>query len=141
MDALRAVDTIIIDEIHALVPTKRGAHLALSLERLEAFCERHFLVDETDRARAFARICGALEQVDGLLHELHRELRRPMDTDTGELGPVDLLFANMDLFAHVEPDLFRTKVAFLALLNFPVHRLEERLRDGGTWSPHSVPGS
>jgi ATP-dependent helicase Lhr and Lhr-like helicase len=35
-DALRAVDTVIIDEIHALVPTKRGAHLALSLERLEA---------------------------------------------------------------------------------------------------------
>jgi ATP-dependent helicase Lhr and Lhr-like helicase len=35
-EALRAVDTVIIDEIHALVPTKRGVHLALSLERLEA---------------------------------------------------------------------------------------------------------
>ncbi len=34
-DALRSVDTLIVDEIHALVPTKRGAHLALSLERLE----------------------------------------------------------------------------------------------------------
>src|SRR5688500_8059034 len=33
---LASVDTVIIDEIHALVPTKRGAHLALSLERLEA---------------------------------------------------------------------------------------------------------
>src|SRR5207302_243125 len=39
-EALRAIDTLIIDEIHALVPTKRGAHLALSLERLEAICER-----------------------------------------------------------------------------------------------------
>ncbi len=35
-ETLRSVDTVIIDEIHALVPTKRGAHLALSLERLEA---------------------------------------------------------------------------------------------------------
>ena len=35
-EALRSVETVIIDEIHALVPTKRGAHLALSLERLEA---------------------------------------------------------------------------------------------------------
>jgi len=35
-EALRAVETVIVDEIHALVPTKRGAHLALSLERLEA---------------------------------------------------------------------------------------------------------
>ncbi|MGA2537230.1 MAG: DEAD/DEAH box helicase, partial [Terracidiphilus sp.] len=39
-DALRTVDTVIIDEIHALVPTKRGAHLALSLERLEALTKR-----------------------------------------------------------------------------------------------------
>ena len=39
-EALRSVDTVIIDEIHALVPTKRGAHLALSLERLEALCDR-----------------------------------------------------------------------------------------------------
>jgi len=39
-EALRSIDTVIIDEIHALVPTKRGAHLALSLERLEANCER-----------------------------------------------------------------------------------------------------
>src|ERR1039458_6852713 len=34
-EALRTVETVIVDEIHALVPTKRGAHLALSLERLE----------------------------------------------------------------------------------------------------------
>jgi ATP-dependent Lhr-like helicase len=34
--SLRSVETVIVDEIHALVPTKRGAHLALSLERLEA---------------------------------------------------------------------------------------------------------
>jgi ATP-dependent Lhr-like helicase len=35
-EALRTVETVIIDEIHALVPTKRGAHLALTLERLQA---------------------------------------------------------------------------------------------------------
>ncbi len=34
-EALRGIETVIIDEIHALVPSKRGAHLALSLERLE----------------------------------------------------------------------------------------------------------
>ena len=40
-EALRSIDTVIIDEIHALVPTKRGAHLALSLERLEALTDGH----------------------------------------------------------------------------------------------------
>ena len=34
-ERLASIDTVIIDEIHALVPGKRGAHLALSLERLE----------------------------------------------------------------------------------------------------------
>ena len=34
-DTLVGVDTVIIDEIHAMAATKRGAHLALTLERLE----------------------------------------------------------------------------------------------------------
>ncbi len=33
-ERLRSVDTIIVDEIHALAPTKRGIHLGLTLERL-----------------------------------------------------------------------------------------------------------
>jgi ATP-dependent helicase Lhr and Lhr-like helicase len=39
-EILRSVETVIIDEIHALVPTKRGAHLALSLERLEQLTQQ-----------------------------------------------------------------------------------------------------
>ncbi len=39
-EALRTVETVIIDEIHALVPTKRGAHLALTLERLQAITRK-----------------------------------------------------------------------------------------------------
>src|SRR5258707_8734749 len=39
-DMLRGVETIIVDEVHALVPNKRGAHLALSLERLSRLAER-----------------------------------------------------------------------------------------------------
>jgi ATP-dependent Lhr-like helicase len=35
-ETLRSVETVIVDEIHSLVSTKRGAHLVLSLERLEA---------------------------------------------------------------------------------------------------------
>ncbi len=35
-ETLRTVETVIVDEVHAVVPTKRGSHLALSLERLDA---------------------------------------------------------------------------------------------------------
>ncbi|MGP3957245.1 Lhr family helicase [Nonomuraea sp. 3N208] len=39
-EALRGVETVIVDEVHAVAATKRGAHLALSLERLDALLER-----------------------------------------------------------------------------------------------------
>ncbi|MEO7058705.1 MAG: DEAD/DEAH box helicase, partial [Lapillicoccus sp.] len=35
-DALVGIETVILDEVHAVAGTKRGAHLALSLERLDA---------------------------------------------------------------------------------------------------------
>ena len=39
-EALRGVDTVIVDEVHAVAGTKRGAHLALSLERLDLLLDR-----------------------------------------------------------------------------------------------------
>lgn len=39
-EALRGVETVILDEVHAVAGTKRGAHLALTLERLDALLPR-----------------------------------------------------------------------------------------------------
>ncbi|GAA3358656.1 hypothetical protein GCM10017744_034140 [Streptomyces antimycoticus] len=39
-EALRGVETVILDEVHAVAGTKRGAHLALSLERLDELLDR-----------------------------------------------------------------------------------------------------
>src|SRR5580704_3922997 len=39
-ELLRSVEAVVVDEIHAVVPTKRGSHLALSLERLERLAGR-----------------------------------------------------------------------------------------------------
>ncbi|MDT4920152.1 MAG: ATP-dependent helicase Lhr and Lhr-like helicase, partial [Pseudonocardiales bacterium] len=39
-ESLRAVETVIVDEVHAVCSTKRGAHLAVSLERLDALLEQ-----------------------------------------------------------------------------------------------------
>jgi ATP-dependent Lhr-like helicase len=39
-ESLRGVETVIVDEVHAVAGTKRGAHLALSLERLDHLLER-----------------------------------------------------------------------------------------------------
>ena len=47
-EIVASVETVIVDEIHSIVATKRGAHLSLSLERLEAV--------RTDRSRPLQRI-------------------------------------------------------------------------------------
>ncbi len=39
-EALRGVETVVLDEVHAVAGTKRGAHLALSLERLDELRRR-----------------------------------------------------------------------------------------------------
>ncbi len=71
---LRAVETVIVDEVHAMAATKRGAHLALSLERLAE------LVDGKDPQRI------------GLSATV-----RPMDVAAGFLGgdrPVEVVDAS-----------------------------------------------
>ena len=39
-ESLRGVETVIVDEVHAVAGTKRGTHLALSLERLDALLDK-----------------------------------------------------------------------------------------------------
>jgi hypothetical protein len=102
-------------------------------EDFTAFCAANFLTDPEAIAATFSRLEKVLEQIDGHLHEVRRELTWPIDVDTGAVGTADRLLANLDLQAHVDEDLFRTKVAFLALLNFPVHTLAERLAAGPGW--------
>jgi ATP-dependent Lhr-like helicase len=75
-EALRTVDTVIIDEIHALVPTKRGAHLALTLERLEALTKRRL-----------QRI--GLSATQRPLEEVARFLGGVESQETPRLGSVD----------------------------------------------------
>ena len=67
-EALRSIETVVLDEIHALVPTKRGSHLALSMERLEWLCGRKLQrigLSATQRPlEEVARFLGGVESSD-----------------------------------------------------------------------------
>ena len=84
-EALRTVDTVIIDEIHALVPTKRGAHLALSLERLEALIKTGGV--PADRSSSLGR--GRRLQRIGL-----SATQRPLEEVARFLGGVEIAVGN-----------------------------------------------
>ncbi|HEY3141149.1 MAG TPA: DEAD/DEAH box helicase [Acidimicrobiales bacterium] len=116
-DTLRGVEAVIVDEIHSLVPTKRGAHLALTLERLEAWAERpvqriglsatqrpldlvaRFLAgfDTPNGNGSSAQVARTVTVVDaGIRKELDIEVIVPVD-DMAELGqPVAPSEGNVD---------------------------------------------
>jgi len=118
---------------------ERGIDQVASLWRpedgdLAAFVAAQFVADPAEVDKLFARLEAQLEQVDGHVLELGRSMRWDTEVDTGPTLPVDSLFAAFDPGAHVIEDLFATKVAFSALLNFPLTRLEDRIRDGASYS-------
>jgi hypothetical protein len=100
----------------------------------EAFVTAEFVPGGEALDGVFERFELTLERVDGYYTSMIRDLRRNVDLDVGPLLPLDRRFGEWDPAAHVSDDLFRSQIAFVALLNFPLTTLEERMRDGGGWS-------
>ncbi|MFO0599257.1 MAG: hypothetical protein U0228_28380 [Myxococcaceae bacterium] len=94
---------------------------------LATFANENFIADQAVLDATLARFESNIEQLDGHFLEIGRELRRPTELDVGELLKVDPLFAEYDASAHLTEDLFRNKLGFVVLLNFPLTTLEERL--------------
>jgi hypothetical protein len=82
----------------------------------------------------FNRFERLLEQLDGHMNKLVQEFRRQSDLDLGPILPFDGLFAGYDPSAHINDDLFKNKLAFVVLLNFPLTTLEQRLTEGESWT-------
>jgi hypothetical protein len=97
------------------------------------FCTGNFVVGPALDA-LFERWQRKSEAIAGAYNSLSVELRLEMDEDRGALQPIDMLFAQWNPAAHLLDDLFSSKLAFVALLNFPAPALEEMLAKSGKWS-------
>ncbi|QDF05138.1 hypothetical protein [Myxococcus xanthus] len=101
---------------------------------LAAFAREQFLSDPNALDATFQRLERLFEQLDGHLYEIGRELQWYTDLDLGPLLPVEPLVAAYDPAAHVTTDLFRARVGFVVLLNFPLTTLAERVEQGPSWT-------
>ena len=102
-----------------------------------AFAElvrRQFAGDTATLDAMFDRFEPMRAQFDGHFSELRYELRKPIDLSTGPVRPFDELFAAYEPSAHLTDDWFHNKLAFVALLNFPLTTLDQRLAEGGAWT-------
>ncbi len=150
---LRSAETLILDEIHAIAQDKRGAHLALSIERLAALAERPLQriglsatqkpIDEvarllvgTKRIRADGTPDCAIVDVG---HQREMELR--IEVPDEELGPI----IRQDIWAAVYDKLVeqikahRTTLIFVntrRLVERVAHQLSERLGEDKVGAHH-----
>ena len=118
---------------------ERGVDQAAALWRakdgdLVAFAAEQFVPAGAARDALFARLEAMLEQIAGHNLEVSRAARWGAEVEAAPMLPVDALLAAYDPSAHVTEDLFTSKVAFAALLNFPLTRLDDRLRDGARYT-------
>ena len=65
-------------------------------------------------------------------------VQQQSDLDLGPVLPFDEVIRRLRSSAHVLDDFFKNKLAFTVLLNFPLTTLDERLKDGPTWTPPPV---
>ena len=150
-ETLRGVEAVIIDEIHALAATKRGAHLALTLERLEELVRRppqRIGLSATQRPlEEIARFLGGFDGADGRPRPVtivDAGMRKPLEIevvvpveDMGELGqvidepvsgPAAAGPARRSIWPSIHPRLLELVQAHRSTLIFVnARRLAERL--------------
>ena len=100
----------------------------------EDFVRANFAGDQATLDTMFNRLESLLEQLGGHMHEINREFRQQADLDVGPLLPFDEIIGGYDPSAHILDDFFQNKLAFVVLLNFPLTTLDQRLKDGPSWT-------
>ena len=105
-----------------------------SEEDFAVFVRGNYAGEPAAREALFLRMQAAFETLDGHMTEINRDLRMHSDLERGPIYPFDETLAGYDPGAHVVDDFFDNKLAFTALLNFPLFSLEEKLAQGGRWT-------
>ncbi|MCP4566362.1 MAG: hypothetical protein GY841_02145 [FCB group bacterium] len=99
------------------------------------FCRENYISDPVLLQQTADRYESTLAGVYGHFAEMSRyHLSWNLTVDTGPLLPIDYVFARYSPSAHLAEDMFKSKIAFIALLNYPQYSLEELLADGPTWT-------
>ncbi len=144
--ALGGVNTVIVDEIHAVARDKRGAHLALSLERLEALCDRRPVRIGLSATQRPVELVGKLLVGDRPPPAIvdvghHRERDLAIELPEGELEAVASAEQMRDVLDRIA-DLVkahRTTIVFVntrRLAERLAHQLGERLDDQDVAAHH-----
>lgn len=104
-----------------------------NIQDFKNFCKKNFISNDKLLFENFKRIEKNIEILYGNLNRLNIDLKRPLHLDSGSILPIDMDFGKYDPFAHLEEDLYKNKIAFFILLNFPYYSLDEKINSCEKW--------
>jgi ATP-dependent helicase Lhr and Lhr-like helicase len=144
---LRDVETVIVDEIHAVADDKRGTHLALSLERLEALTKRPPIrigLSATQRPIELMGqfLTGSNRPAPVIVHVAERrQFDLAVEVPSSELGPVASNEIWDEIYQRIAElvEQHRSTLVFVntrRLAERVAHHLVERLGKGAVAAHH-----
>lgn len=98
------------------------------------FCAKNYIANPTARHTLFNKIDRHIECLRGHGDMTYVDFMFPLHVVGDTLMDIDDMFAAYDPLAHFTDDMFESKIAFVALLNFPIYTLAEKNELGGKWS-------
>ncbi|MDR1758309.1 MAG: hypothetical protein LBR51_05065 [Bacteroidales bacterium] len=103
-------------------------------EDFSKFCTRYACKTPEEKKKLFNRLCYYFESILGHQNKMSLDLQAPSQLSGYSPTPIDALFAGYDGFAHFQEDMFKSKIAFVVILNFPRFTLEEKSNNGEHWT-------
>ena len=105
-----------------------------SAEEYELFCFENFIEDEADLSQLFTKLERNFELFNGYFHKIDLKLKEPLQLDGPAVEPIDMMFGGYDVSAHLNDDMYSSKIAFITALNFPFYSLDEKTELGDDWT-------
>jgi hypothetical protein len=99
------------------------------------FVTARFAGEKEKRLELLGRVEDTWYQLYGHLGQMRRMMARWRDLDAYEDPGIDDLLYAFTPAPDLSEELYRSKLAFVVLLNFPRHTVGKKLADGAAWSP------
>ncbi len=139
-DAVTKIQNKIPDNNIQLI--ERGVSHAASLWRAEDgspeafidYCAQNYFGNDEEKQLVFNKLSAYFESLFGHFNKVSLDMQENVHLQSGELHPIDHMFAAYSAGAHMSNDLYKNKIAFLTALNFPYYSTKEKNKLAKGWS-------
>lgn len=100
----------------------------------ESFIKDNFFSEGPKLDTLFEKVQRNLEIIKGHFNKMTLDIKMPVALEWGEITDLDRMFDSYDPSSHLESDLYKNKIAFTVLLNFPYYTLDEKRANEDKWS-------